>query len=205
MYRLYGQTKIESTDNIIVVDIDDVLNKLGEELYATMDKATGVEGKKDEYDFTVRYPKFSADQLWKELLPREFWLNVNNFLPNTKAQLEGLESIFWPAKIVICTARGDLCTDEGLDKLFADLTSLVGDKYTLAVSHFHKNKLDEVKAAFPTNNIIAVVEDSPSTLKYAQMLRIPNVVKSPRPYNSHVSTDLEWCHSSGVLAVGNSL
>ena len=200
MHRIYGKDNIEGVENIVVVDIDDVLNKLGAELYAVMDKVTGITGKEDEYDFTIRYPNFNFDQLWNELLPKEFWLEVNNFLPNTKEQLEGIASVFWPAKLVICTARGSLCTEEGLDRLASELDLISGNKYTLAVSHYHKNKIDEVKAAFPNNNIIAVVEDSPSTLAYAQKLGIPNVVKSPRPYNEHIQTDLEWCHNTGIMA-----
>lgn len=204
MERIVGRNLI-TDESIVVVDIDDVLNKLGAELYLVMDNALGVTGKVDEYDFTIRYPNHSVNSLWFEILPKRFWMEVENFLPNTKDQLARIASQFHPAKVVVCTARGKLSTEQGLDRLIEDFLSITGESnYTLAVCNYFDNKLDCIAEEFPNNRVLAVIEDSPLTLKHAQYLGIPNIIKSPRPYNTHIKTESIWCQRDGILMGGRN-
>lgn len=199
MERLLNRDLV-TDESIVIVDIDDVLNKLGAELYIVMDAALGVIGNPNEYDFSIRYPNHSINTLWFEILPQRFWDDVTNFLPNTLDQLVRLQAQFYPAKIVVCTARGKLSTEQGLDKLIADFEELTGDtKFTLAVCTYFESKLDCVAKEFPNNRIIGIVEDSPSTLQKALDMQIPNIIKSPRPYNTHLEIKDLWCHDSGIL------
>lgn len=203
MVLTFNTTSQSPIDNLVIIDIDDVLNELGRELYSYLGQRLGYrEGHTHDYDLNKRFLVEDGKQ-WHDYMNLFYWNRLPVFATNTRSLLLSLQERLrhlGNCHFCVCTARGNVAPHANLQRILKRFIYLdLPSNFSLAVTDYRESKIESVINHFGVRPSL-IIEDSPTTLLEAKSKGIPIAV-SRRAYNLHIGSSLEWSLEGGLVDV----